>query len=84
MENIIQNNQEKPIDNAPKIWYSLIKEREHKKTSGEAKFLNPGVRKTNLLIKFYTEDSNILRCSNAVNSTGKGSESNGYGTNIII
>ena len=31
VENIIQNDQEKPIDNRPKIWYSLIKERENKK-----------------------------------------------------
>ena len=51
---------------------------------GRSGSLNPGVRKTYLLIKFYTEDSSILRCSKAVNSTGKGSESNGYGTNIII
>ena len=56
VENIIQNNQEKPIDNCPKIWYSLIKERENRKLREKQNSSDRGFRKTNLLIKFYTED----------------------------
>ena len=39
VENIIQNDQEKPIDNSPEIWYSLIKERENRKLQKEAELI---------------------------------------------
>ena len=41
VENIIQNDQEKPIDNSPEIWYSLIKERENRKLQKEAELIWP-------------------------------------------